>query len=134
MIILLKFRFLTAFLILLFLVASNAYAKPTVYDFAASWCEPCKRDVNRDNILNSEGIANFVLVIEDNERAKGEAFVAAAGPNFPVEYDDGHAKANSMGAAGSTPSLVIVGSDGKTEVVMGSIGIDELRAKIKAHS
>ena len=127
--------FIFSLLILFSFATSDAFAKPTVYDFAASWCEPCRRDVARDNQLNSEGIANFVLVIEDVEIEKGRAFVASTGPNFPVEYDPDHSKAKSMGAADSTPSLVIVGSDGQTkEVIKGSIDIDALRAKIKAHS
>ncbi len=133
-----KLLFSAAFLVLFSLAVSNTYAassKPTVYDFAASWCEPCRRDVARDNQLHSEGIANFVLVIEDVDIEKGKAFVESTKPNFPVEYDPDHSKAKAMGAADSTPSLVIVGSDGQTtEVVNGSIDIDALRDKIKKYS
>lgn len=103
----------------------------TVYDFAASWCGPCRGDVARDNELNKKygGKVNFVLVIEDVESNKGDAFVASTNPNFNVKKDPTHSFAQQMGATNGTPSTVIVSSKG-TEVINGSVSKEDLTAKI----
>ena len=131
---LMKMIIFSAFLIvspLFYLEQCQAGQGVTVYDFAASWCGPCRGDVARDNELNNKygGKVTFVLVIEDVEPAKGDAFVASTNPSFSVKKDPSHSFAQQMGATNGTPSTVIVSSKG-TEVINGSISKEDLMAKI----
>jgi thiol-disulfide isomerase/thioredoxin len=114
--------------------STDAYASVTVYDFFASWCGPCRDDIRRDNELQREygGKVSFVGVNEDEDDTAANAFISSTSPSFSIIKDPTHSKAKSMGAMNKTPSVVIV-SNGRTEVINGSISKSDLKAKIDAH-
>ena len=97
---------------------SDFFGKPTVVNFWATWCPPCKAELPAfDAAYAAYGDeVNFIMLnLTDGARETVDgvkAFVADGGYTFPVYYDTSLDGANTY-AAYSIPMTVFIGADGQ---------------------
>lgn len=92
--------------------------KPTVVNFFASWCGPCKMEMPyfEELYLEYGGQVNFMMVnlcaFGNDTKENGKAMVAEGGWTFPVYFDsDGDAALKY--AIRSMPTTIFVSADGE---------------------
>ena len=92
--------------------------KPTVINFWASWCGPCKSEMPEfQSVYESmSGEINFVMInLTDNFREtqkNAEKFISANKYTFPV-YFDNDMEASDKYAIYSIPTTLFINTDGK---------------------
>lgn len=96
--------------------------KPTVLWFWAPWCPNCNREASSIEAAAQEfgDDVNFVGVAWTGSEAEFQEFVDDHELSFPQVSDDPGVIFERFGVA-YQPALVIVGTDGSTELVAGSI-------------
>ena len=96
---------------------SDFIGKPTVVNFWASWCGPCKMEMPdfEEKFLELDGEVNFLMVnMTDGARETVEIaadFIAQQGYTFPVFYDTASSAAMTYGVY-SLPTTYFIDAEG----------------------
>lgn len=97
---------------------SSFEGKPTIVNFWASWCGPCKAEMPDFEKLYQElgGEINFVMVnlTDNSQETKKSAleFISKSGYTFPVYFDSDLNAAYTYGVSG-IPMTLFINSEGK---------------------
>lgn len=107
--------------------------KPTVLNFFAAWCDPCRDELPM--LVEAAGEAgdavSFVGVDVKDSRSRATDLLDASGVLFPAGYDPDGRVAASYGVVGM-PTTVFVAADGSiTGVAQGPLRADELRRRVR---
>lgn len=117
---------------------SDYFGKPTVINFWATWCYPCKSELPHFDSLYSEygDEINFLMVnLTDGRRDTVESvkeFVEENGFAFPVYFDTGLEAANAYGAY-SIPLTVFIDENGNAvDAYLGAMNESTLRSYVES--
>lgn len=102
--------------------------RPTVVNFFAAWCEPCRRELPALEAAWREhgDTVDFVGVDVADSRTKAVDLLDATGATFRAGYDPHRRVAESYRLAGM-PTTVFVGADGRVVgTVQGPLDADDL--------
>jgi thiol-disulfide isomerase/thioredoxin len=105
--------------------------KPTVVNFFAAWCEPCKRELPalRDAAATNPGVA-FVGVDHQDSREDAIELLDRFGVTYPAGYDPRGDVAAKYFVRG-LPATVFIGSDGRVvDFHQGELSANELRERL----
>ena len=105
--------------------------KPTVVNFFAAWCEPCKRELPalRDASVANPGIA-FLGVDHQDSREDAIELLDRYGITYPAGYDPRGDVAAKYFVRG-LPATVFIGSDGTVvDFHQGELSAGELRERL----
>ena len=110
--------------------------KVVLLDFWATWCGPCKAAMPSIQKIHEEYAAKGVVVLGVNtwERAEGAAakFLAEKKYTYPCLLGGDDLATSGYGAT-AIPTMVVIGKDGKVELLeVGFRGDDGIRAAIEA--
>lgn len=101
---------------------------PTVVNFFATWCEPCRRELPALQAAWQEHghAVDFVGIDVADSRTNAVELLDATGVTFPAGYDPHRTVADSYRLAGM-PTTVFVGADGRVVgTVQGPLDTDDL--------
>ncbi len=113
---------------------SDFYGKPTVVNFWASWCSPCKMEMPdfEEKYLEIGDEVNFLMVnMTDNTRETvkiASEFIASQGYTFPVYYDTAQSAAITYSVY-SLPTTYFIDAQGNL-VTYASGAIDSATLQI----
>jgi thiol-disulfide isomerase/thioredoxin len=115
---------------------SDYIGKPTIVNFWASWCGPCKMEMPdfQDKFLQLGNEINFLMInMTDGARETVEtasSFIADQGYTFPVFYDTNSEAAYVYGAY-SLPTTYFINAQGHAIAqAVGAIDADTLQQGI----
>ena len=113
-------------------VLAAAPAQPTVVNFFAAWCEPCKRELPA---LQAAAAANpdvaFVGVDHQDSRLDAIELLDAYGVTYPAGYDPRGDVAARYAVRG-LPATVFIATDGRiVDFHQGELSADELQDKLR---
>ena len=115
---------------------SSLYGKPTVLNFWASWCPPCKGEMPDFNKVYKEvgNEVNFAMVdLVDGQRetmATGKQHIKTQGYSFPVYYDVNQEAADTYKVY-SIPTTYFIDKNGNVvSQATGAISESALREAI----
>ncbi|HET9442048.1 MAG TPA: TlpA disulfide reductase family protein [Acidimicrobiales bacterium] len=106
---------------------------PTVVNFFAAWCEPCKEElpVLREAALRHEGSVAFVGVDHQDSRADAIEQVERFRMPYPAGYDPRGDVAARYGLRG-LPGTVFITADGRIlEAHQGALDAEGLESRIR---
>lgn len=108
-----------------------APAKPTVINFFAAWCEPCKRELPA---LRAAAAANpdvvFLGVDHQDSREDAVALLDKFDITYPAGYDPRGDIAARYGIRG-LPATVFIGTDGRiVALVQGEVSAKEFQERL----
>lgn len=116
---------------------SDFYGKPTVVNFWASWCPPCKQEMPGFHAVWEElsGDVNFLMIdLVDGQREtveKGMQYIEEQGYQFPVYFDSDSDGANTYGIM-SIPTTIFIDANGYiAAAAQGAIDEETLRKGIE---
>lgn len=111
---------------------SAAPGKPTVVNFFAAWCEPCKKElpVLREAALRHAGVIEFIGVDHQDSRSDAIELLDAFGITYPTGYDPKGEVAARYGLRG-LPATVFITPGGRiVELHQGEITGAELEERL----
>lgn len=121
------------------LTLSDAFGKPIVLNFWATWCDPCKAELPAfEKAWQQYGDeVTFLMVnVTDGfrETAGGvAAFLEESGYTFPVYYDPTLTASTVYGATRSLPITVLLHADGTIAATLrGSLSEEVLFSQLEA--
>lgn len=80
----------------------------TVVDFAASWCQPCRRSLPLlEELAREHSELRFLVVDVDDEVAGRDDLVRSLGLTLPVLWDEGYALAERLEPGGMPATFVL---------------------------
>ncbi len=89
--------------------------KVVFINFWASWCPPCKAEMPSINELYKKLQADtnfvFLLIDEDDEKSKADAYLENNHFTFPIFYTSGDVPANIF--KGTLPTTIVINKEGK---------------------
>ena len=106
--------------------------KPTVVNFFAAWCVPCRKElpVLEQAWRRAGGAVAFVGVDVNDSRTRATELLDEAGVTFPAGYDPDRAAATSYGLRGM-PTTVFVDAAGRVaDVAHGSLTAADLDRRL----
>ena len=112
-------------------VLAAAPGRPTVVNFFAAWCEPCKRELPalREAAAANPDVA-FVGVDHQDSRVDAIELLDRYGVTYPAGYDPRGDVAAKYFVRG-LPATVFIGSDGRVvDFRQGELSADELRERL----
>lgn len=117
---------------------SEHFGKPVVINFWASWCSPCKSELQAFDELYQEygSDIEFMMVnLTDGKRETQEGvklFIEEKGYSFPVYYDTEYDAAAAYGVY-SIPMTVIIDADGNiSDTHIGAMDKETIKGYISA--
>jgi len=115
-------------------VAAFSPGVPTVINFFASWCEPCRQEMPALQAAANEsaGRVAFVGVGHQDSRTRGAEMLEATGVTYPAAYDPTGSVAATYGLRRGLPATVFVAADGTIrDTVLGALDLEQLNAKVE---
>jgi thiol-disulfide isomerase/thioredoxin len=114
---------------------SDLRGKPTVVNFWATWCPPCRSEMPHFQTVYEEmkDEVNFMmidLVGGGETQAKAEDYLKEQGFSFPVYYDTTGEAASTYDVAAIPTSLFIDASGNLTGQSVGAMNLANLRSGI----
>lgn len=106
--------------------------QPTVVNFWASWCLPCRKEMPALQAVHRQlgDRVRFVGVDHTDSRADALALARSTGVGYPSGFDPEGNVAGRYGLGG-LPSTVLISADGRVEAVhLGPFTADGLRAAL----
>lgn len=93
---------------------SQFKGKPTVLNFWASWCPPCRKEMPALEAVAQkfQGKVNFVGIDSNDQRSAGLAFALQKGVTYALGFDPSASVASSFTVYG-LPSTFFISADGK---------------------
>ena len=107
--------------------------KPTVVNFFAAWCEPCKKElpVLREASLRYAGTVAFLGVDHQDSRSDAIARLDEYGITYPAGYDPKGDVAARYGLRG-LPGTVFIAADGRiVDLHHGQISAADLEERLR---
>ncbi len=107
-------------------LTTDAAGAPTLVVFWATWCVPCKKEINDHQALLNEFVTKgvkVVLVSEDNPKSQSKIkpFIESKSYTWPVLLDPDGALLKQYGGT-SIPYTVLVDKNGNSEMkIRGAI-------------
>lgn len=116
---------------------SDLRGKPTVVNFWATWCPPCRSEMPHFQAAYEEmkGEVNFMmidLVGGGETRDKAEDYLSKQGFSFPVYYDTTGEASQTYEVTAIPTSLFIDAAGNLTGQSVGAMDLDDLKSGINS--
>lgn len=114
------------------MTATITPGRPTVVNFFAAWCVPCREElpVLEDAARRTAATVSFVGVDVNDSRSAAGDMLAEAGVTFPAGYDPDSAVASRYQLQGM-PTTVFIDADGRVaDVARGRLTAAELDRRL----
>lgn len=110
---------------------NGAAGKPTVVNFFASWCIPCRRELPRFAQASQDfgSDVSFVGVDHQDSRSMARDLLATFNVTYPAGYDPTGSVAKKYGLTVGLPATVFINAKGKiVHQEYGEVGEAELNS------
>ena len=101
-------------------MSEHVGTSPFVLVFWATWCTPCKKEMDEQRVLFDDLIksgVNVLFIAEDNQKsqAKVKPYIESKGYQWPVLLDPDGEVLRRYGGTSSIPYTVVLDRDGKVQ-------------------